>query len=139
MGVHGLVSFVENYNGDRLVNIKVKARRSQRSKVLVIDLLAMQYKFYQSFDLYNGGDSQACTEGWRTFITDLEKAKIKPIFVVDGSVPKTKRQEWIRRRYENVKKSINPIFDALKNGEYPDEDKIDSCVLPNMMFVDLIK
>ena len=130
MGVHFLQTFMEQKvpQGCKDVNIGdiVKAKKGSRSNILVIDLQAMARKPLEMFDLggitkkdISGGDFTGYKFAWIKFLEKLEKAGIEVIFFCDGASPTSKREVWIRRRYDEVKREITPRLDSIRQGNYP--------------------
>ena len=118
MGVHYLETFIENkvLGGTRDVNIgqvaKEKRQFNSRSNHLVIDLKAMANKPLEKFDLksvikkdINGGDFVGYKTAWIEFLNKLDEKGIEPIFVSDGALPGSRREVWIKRRYQEMEKN----------------------------------
>ena len=86
MGVRGLQTFIENQVPEACIqeNIGNVVQHTDRSNVLIIDLMAMVNKTYEDFDYFNGGDFIGFKNLWKDFIATLEKAGVKIIFVCDG-------------------------------------------------------
>ena len=131
MGVHFLQTFIEKKvpqcRKDVNIGNIVKAKKGSRSNVLVIDLQAMARKPLEMFDLggitkkdISGGDFTGYKYAWITFLEKLKKAGIEVIFVCDGALPTSRREGWIRRKYDEVKREIIPTLDSIREGVYPD-------------------
>lgn len=108
-----------------------RQKKGSRSNILVIDLKAMHDKPLEMYDLgtvtkkdVNGGDFAGFKNAWIKFLGRLESAGIKVIFVCDGALPGSRRKVWISRRYEKAEKDIIPVLDSIRQGRYPNLDKV---------------
>ena len=125
MGVHGLLSFVEKRvpNGCIKVNILKLAQATQGDKYMIIDLLNVEECFNCSRDPpkhYFGNDYQRIRRIYADFIGKLKANGITPIFVEDGPQVASKHSTWVERKYQAMRKDMNPFFEALENGVNPD-------------------
>ena len=135
MGVHFLETFIEKKvpGGTRDVNIgqvsKEKRQYNSRSNHLVIDLKAMANKPLEKFDLksvikkdINGGDFVGYKTAWIEFLNKLDEKGIEPIFVSDGALPGSRREVWIKRRYQDMEKN-NSMLASIRRGRYPEMEE----------------
>ena len=127
MGIHFLQTYIENQVPESCVPSNIgeqctKATSKGRSNVLIVDLMATVGKSYEGLNHFNGGDFAAFKERWKKFLQRCENVGIKLIFVTDGVNLKSKRQNWVRRRYNSLESFVIPAFDALKKHHYPPEE-----------------
>ena len=133
MGVHSLETFIEEKvpGGFRDVNIgqvaKEKRQSNSRSNHIVIDLKAMGFNHpLEKFDLksfikkdINGGDFVGYKTAWIDFLDKLDEEGIEPIFVSDGAIPGSRREVWVKRRYQDMEKN-NVMLASIRRGRYPE-------------------
>ena len=96
---------------------------------MIIDLLNVQECFNRSRGPprhYFGGDYQRIRRIYADFIGKLKANGITPIFVEDGPQVATKHSTWVGRKYEAMRKDMNPFFEALESGVNPGRHVEDS-------------
>ncbi|OCT79955.1 hypothetical protein XELAEV_18026771mg [Xenopus laevis] len=126
MGIKGLQSFVQNScsNVCSTVNLRTLAARNKSSypestPTIVVDAMGCLRTWYTPNDWVHGGQWKEYLCSLQTFISAFQAAGIQLVFIFDGVVENTKRQEWVKRRLRD-NKEISKIFDFIKaNGQQP--------------------
>ena len=128
MGVRGLETYIEErcrgtafYEVD-IVELARKATSSSEA-TLVVDLMSCVKKFYveiAGLDVICGGQIKQYVDFLRRFVERFRAVGIRLVFVVDGPSQSSKRETWVKRRYQSWEKFGVLVYDALKRGRYPD-------------------
>lgn len=132
MGIQYLQSFVKNECGARTVNIRDLAKEKLNqglSPTIIVDLFNIGYSLYGNLDWVNGGQFKEYRERVAEFIQAFKSAGIKLIFVCDGTVQLDKKEEWIKRRYRDMKEKVFLNYDALKRGSKPPREGLTPMVM----------
>ena len=114
--------FAKVPGGCKDVNIVTAAKESKRSKVIVIDLLNFARKPREYYDPkivlkkdINGGDFIGYKLAWIKLMEKFKKADIEVIFVCDGaSIEVSRRRVWADRKYEQMRRDIEPMFNDIE-------------------------
>uniref|UniRef100_F6U654 Constitutive coactivator of peroxisome proliferator-activated receptor gamma n=1 Tax=Xenopus tropicalis TaxID=8364 RepID=F6U654_XENTR len=126
MGIKGLQSFVQNScsNVCSTVNLRTLAARHKSSNpesspTIVVDAMGCLRTWYTPNDWVHGGQWKEYLCSLQTFISAFQAAGIRLVFIFDGVIEKTKREEWVKRRLRD-NNEISKIFDFIKaNGQQP--------------------
>ena len=134
MGVSGLESFVETHPGRKAcypVNLATLAQSlpPEDPRVIVVDLSCCLRYFYHEWgglDLVCGGQHREYRDHvLKVLVEKFEALSITPVFVRDGVALRSKRDTWVRRIEDTTKLFGEPVFQALRQGKYPQiRDKI---------------
>ncbi|XP_071595009.1 constitutive coactivator of peroxisome proliferator-activated receptor gamma isoform X2 [Heliangelus exortis] len=120
MGIKGLQGFVARVcpHACRTVDLREMAEKHRMDHpdfppVIVVDAMSCVRHWYTP-------ESWVCGGQWREYLANLENfiqvflaAGIQLVFYFDGVVEEKKRDEWIKRRFQN-NKEIARIFQFLK-------------------------
>ncbi|KAI6071935.1 Constitutive coactivator of peroxisome proliferator-activated receptor gamma isoform X1 [Aix galericulata] len=120
MGIKGLQGFVTRVCPDacKTVNLKEVAEKHRIDHpdippVIVVDAMSCVRHWYTPESWVCGGQWQEYLANLEAFIKAFTAAGITLVFYFDGVVEEKKRDEWIKRRWQNYKE-IAALFQFVK-------------------------